>query len=98
MNHSSYSFQSKNNVDIDSSFYGNFTRMLNHMPCTMANCRFIKNETDVVIVTVRDVQPGEELFVDCGTSYTEPWKERFDRIMKGLRNMKPGKEVIAGGD
>lgn len=54
MNHSSYSFQSKNNVDIDALFYGNFTRMLNHMPLTLANCRFVKNDY-VTIVTFRDI-------------------------------------------
>jgi SET domain-containing protein len=72
---SSYSFQSKINVDIDSSFYGNFTRMLNHLPCSLANCKFVKNEGDVIIVAVRDINDGEELFVDYGTSYTEPWKD-----------------------
>lgn len=96
MKHSSYSFQSKNNVDIDSAFYGNFTRMLNHMPVPMANCRFIKNEADVMVVTFRDILPGEELFVDYGTSYTEPWKEEFDKKIKALKNMKSIKEGIMG--
>jgi len=49
-------------------------------------------------VAVRDIQPGEELFVDYGTSYTEPWKDEFDRIIKGLRNLKSIDKVLGGDE
>ncbi|KAF9474449.1 SET domain-containing protein [Pholiota conissans] len=70
----SYVFDLNRRVSLDSAYAGNVTRYINHGPGpSSANCDtsvfLVNGEHRIGIFAARQIQPGEELFIDYGPNF-----------------------------
>jgi len=63
---------------LDARYSGNVARTINHadFPNLEAITIFIEGQPRVIYAACRDIQKGEELFVDYGEDYWNTWKEQ----------------------